>query len=187
MTDPFRFDDPFYPVPPAAVDADPAATIRELFYRVARLEQGLEESHVQAGADLGEVLLDLVSLSDDIRRIVERWGIATNAQEAALVRSVVALGRKLNAILDHHEVRPVNTIGQPLDPKTSDVVEVEARDNIAPHMVLREVQAGYVWRHGLLRRAKVVVSAPADAAASAAATVRASEREDGEQAAEATA
>ena len=60
----------------------------------------------------------------------------------------------------------MNTIGQPLDPKTSDVVEVEARDNIAPNMVLREVQAGYVWRHGLLRRAKVVVSAPADVAAS---------------------
>jgi molecular chaperone GrpE (heat shock protein) len=179
MTDPFSFDDPFVPVPPAAVDADPAATIRELFYRVARLEQGLEESHVQAGADLGEVLLDLVSLSDDIRRIVERWGIATNAQEAALVRSVVALGRKLNAILDHHEVRPVNTIGQPLDPKTSDVVEVDARDNIAPNMVLREVQMGYAWRHGLLRRAKVAVSGPVDSTSD--------ETEDGEQATEATA
>jgi molecular chaperone GrpE (heat shock protein) len=179
MTDPFSFDDPFVPVPPAAVDADPAATIRELFYRVARLEQGLEESHVQAGADLGEVLLDLVSLSDDIRRIVERWGIATNAQEAALVRSVVALGRKLNAILDHHEVRPVNTIGQALDPKTSDVVEVDARDNIAPNMVLREVQMGYAWRHGLLRRAKVAVSGPVDSTSD--------ETEDGEQATEATA
>jgi len=31
-------------------------------------------------------------------------------------------------------------------------------------MVLREVQMGYAWRHGLLRRAKVVVSGPAGAA-----------------------
>ena len=138
----------------------------------------MEESHVQASTDLAEVLLDLVSLSDDIRRIVERWGIATNAQEAALVRSVVALGRKLNAILDHHQVRPVTTIGQPLDPKTSDVVEVEPRDNIAANMVLRELQMGYAWRHGLLRRAKVVVSGSAEATAD--------EDEGGDEAAEAT-
>jgi len=159
MTEAFRFDDPFYPVPAAAVDADPAAAIRELSYRVARLEHSLEEERGQAIIDLGEVLLQVASLSDDITHIIERWGVATTAQEAALVRSVVAMGKKLVAILDHHQVKAIETIGQPVDPEISDVAGNEPSTTVPVDVVLREVQIGYTWRHGLLRRPKVVVSA----------------------------
>lgn len=159
MREPFRFDDPFYPVPPSAVDADPSAAIRELSYRVAKLEHSLEEERAQAIIDLGEVLLQVASLSDDITHIIERWGVATSAQEAALVRSIVAMGKKLVAILDHHQVKPIEAIGKPVDPGTSDVVGSEPSATVPEGIALREEQIGYTWRHGLLRRVKVVVSA----------------------------
>jgi hypothetical protein len=163
MSDRFSFDDAFYPVPPAAVDADPAATIRDLLFRVARLEQSLEEHRLQALADMREILLELISLRDDITTIVERWGVTSNAREAAMVRSIVALGKKMIDILKHHQVEAINTIGEPFDPETSEMVRTEVREEAAPQVVLREVRAGYRWPHGILRRAQVVVNAPPEA------------------------
>ena len=159
MSEKFSFDDEFHPIPPTAVDADPAATMRDLFYRVARLEQSLEEERVQALADVRGILMELLSLSDDVTDIVEHWGVATKAQEAAVIRGVVGLGRKLLFVLKRYQVEAIDTIGQPFDPETSDLVETEARRNVDPNTVLREVQIGYVWPQGLLRRAKVVVCA----------------------------
>lgn len=158
MSDEFQFEEDFYPVPPTAADADPAATMRELFYRVSRLEQSLEEQRVQARDDTKEILLDVLSLYDAVGVIVERWGVTTNAQEASLVGSVVGFGKKLLAVLERHRVKPIDTLGEPLDPATSDVVGTEVHPDMPENVVLREEQIGYTWPEGILRRAKVVVS-----------------------------
>lgn len=159
MNDRLRMDDEYVPLPPSAVDADPVATMRELFFRISRLEHAREEQRVQAATDMGEVLVEVASLTDDIHRIVERWGVSRNAQEAAMVRAVVALGRKVGQILEYHKVRPLEVIGKVADPDTCEIVDSEPRGSVAPGTVLREVRAGYAWPHGLLRRARVVVSA----------------------------
>ncbi|MEA3407419.1 MAG: nucleotide exchange factor GrpE [Chloroflexota bacterium] len=158
MGEEFQFEEEFYPVPPAAADADPAATMRELFYRVSRLEQSLEEERIQARDDAKEILLDVLSLYDAVGEIVERWGVTTKAQEASLVGSVVGFGKKLLAVLERHRVKPIETLGKPLDPTTSDVVDTEVRQGMPADTVLREEQIGYTWPNGLLRRAKVVIS-----------------------------
>jgi molecular chaperone GrpE (heat shock protein) len=132
--------------------------MRNLLYRLSKMEQTLEDERSQAQADMREFLLQVVSLSDDVTRIVERWGVTTNAREAAIIQSVVDLGRKLLAILGHYGVESIDTLGKPLDPQTSDVVGAEAREKVGPQVVLREARIGYVWRHGLLRKAQVVVS-----------------------------
>jgi hypothetical protein len=162
MSDPFEFDDEFYPVPASAIDADPAEAMRKLLYRVSRLEQELEETRVQALADTKAFLMDLLSLSDDIAAIVDRWGVTTKANEAVIIRSVIALGRKLRQVLDHHGAASIHVVGKPLDPETSDVVGTEERDHGAPGIVLREQRVGYIWPYGVLRRAEVVVSARAE-------------------------
>lgn len=162
MSDRLRIDEEFVPLPPGAVDADPAATMRELFFRISRLEHAMEEQRVQAATDLGEVLVEVASLTDDIHRIVERWGISRNAQEAAMVRAVVALGRKVNDILAYHKVRPLEVVGKVADPDMCEVVGSEPRDSLEPGTVLREECTGYAWPNGLLRRARVVVSSRAE-------------------------
>lgn len=163
MNDEIRFDDEFFPVPPSAIEADPALTIRELLFRVSRLEQSVQDRRVEALGDVGELLLDLISLSDDITHIVERWGVTTNAEDASIIRSVVALGKKVVAALKHHRVEAISTLGEPVDPATSDIVATEPRRNVPNGVVLREQVVGYAWPHGLLRRAQVVVSGPDEA------------------------
>ena len=155
-----RFDEEYQPVPPAVVDADPVATMRDLFYRVSRLEQSLEEQSVQAEADLREILLALVVFSDELTALVERWGVTTKAQDAALIRGVVALGRSLRSLLERYHVSAIDTLGKPVDPDTSDVEATEVRANLTAETVLRESQTGYRWSRGVLRRAKVVVGLP---------------------------
>ena len=68
MSDVFSFDDPFYPVPPEAADADPEALVQELIQRVVTSERALDQERVQAIADKRDLLLDLVSLADDVGR-----------------------------------------------------------------------------------------------------------------------
>ncbi|MFP3895420.1 MAG: nucleotide exchange factor GrpE [Anaerolineales bacterium] len=158
MSDEFQFEEEFYPVPPTAAEANPAATMRELFYRISRLEQSLEEQRVQARNDTREILLDVLSLYDAVGKIVEKWGVTTKAQEASLIGSVVGFGKKLLAVLERHRVKPIETLGKALDPATSDVVGTEVRPDMPENVVLREEQIGYTWPEGLLRRAKVVIS-----------------------------
>ncbi|NLG26698.1 MAG: nucleotide exchange factor GrpE [Chloroflexi bacterium] len=158
MSDRFRFDEEIIPVPPSALDADPATAMTNLLYRVSKLEQSLTEEQQQAIADTRDLLMQITSLSDDVARVVERWGVTSNAKEAAIMQSVVAFGRKILAILDYYGVKPIDTLNKPLDPRTSEVVGTEVRDRLKPDTVLREAQLGYTWRHGLLRKARVVVS-----------------------------
>jgi molecular chaperone GrpE (heat shock protein) len=164
MTDQFAFDDEFYAVPAAAVDADPAATLRDLFYRVGRLEQTLEEERIQHRADWRQTLLEILSMYDAIMLMLDRWGVTKSAQEATMIRSLHAIGKQMLAFLKQHQVEPIATVGKPLDAETSDVAGKEVRDSVAPNTVLREEQIGYVWPYGLLRRAKVVVSTKSAAA-----------------------
>lgn len=164
MADKFPFDEEFLPVPPEATEADPAATMRDLYYRVGRLERQLEECRAQATSDAQELLMALLSTYDGVTRIVERWGVVENAQQAAIIREVLGLGKTLLAALKVHQVEPIETMNKPLDPSTSDVVGERERSGVPPDMVLSEEQIGYRWRHGLLRRAKVVVNRAADEA-----------------------
>jgi molecular chaperone GrpE (heat shock protein) len=150
MSEQIQFDDPFYPIPPAAMDADPAAVMRDLFFRVGRLEQSLAEEREQAVAEARTLLLGLLSLSDEITATIERYGIATSAQEAAVIRNVVAFGRRLLTLLRQERVLPIEPLGKPRDPETSDVAGQEAQAGAADGVVLREVQIGYSWPHGIL-------------------------------------
>ena len=158
MSAEFAFDDEFFPVPPAATDADPAAALRDLHYRAAKLEQTLAEQQQRAAADLKEMLLDLLSFSDQIDGIVQRWGVTTSGQEAIIVGSVIALGKGLQELLGRYQVKAIECLGKPVRPETVEVVSAEERPDLLPMTVLREIRKGYQWPHGLLRRARVVVS-----------------------------
>jgi molecular chaperone GrpE (heat shock protein) len=165
MADKFPFDEAFLPVPPEATEADPAAALRDLYYRVGHLERQLEQHSAQAIADAQELVMALVSAYDGVTRIVERWGVSENAQQAAVIREVVGLGKSILAALKEQQVEPIETMNKPLDPATSDMVGQRERGGLPSDTVIREERIGYRWRHGLLRRAQVVVSRVPDEAA----------------------
>lgn len=158
MGDAFQFDEEFYPVPPAAVDADPIEEMRQLCYRTSSLEQGLEDQCQQDQADLAQVLLEVIGIRDALTKMVEDFGVQTRAREAAMVRNLVTFGQQLDKVLGRFGVGAIDTIGRIYDPRTSDVVLRTSSDEVPPGTVLREIEAGYSWPHGLLKRAQVVVA-----------------------------
>jgi len=158
VSDSLDFTEEYMDVPAAAVDADPVQAMRELMFRVSKLEQDLANQEATAAGEMADIMRDLVTLSDELNGIVQRWGIATNAQEAALVRAVVGLGRKLQQILTKQDVKQIAVVGQPLNPQTSDIAASEASTAVQPNTVLREVEPGYTWKNGLLRKARVIIS-----------------------------
>jgi molecular chaperone GrpE len=64
----------------------------------------------------------------------------------------------LVATLEKYGVKAIESIGQPFDPNIHEAIAMEETDEIAPNMVLREFQKGYVYKDRLLRPAKVIVS-----------------------------
>ncbi len=168
MSRSLRFDDPYVPVPPAAIDADPATTIAELFFRVARLEQSLQAERLEAQAEQGETLLAQVEISDALVRLVESIGVPTSAQQAMLVRGVAALGQRFMDGLRRWGVTPIEALGRPPDRETSDVAGYEPGPDVPDGTVLREELSGYLWRGTVLRRARVIVSGRAPVGAPSA-------------------
>jgi molecular chaperone GrpE (heat shock protein) len=165
------FDQEPQPVPKDAVRADPAATIRSLYQRIARLEQELEQERVQRDQErrealsaFQELLNSLLTLRDHLSETVERLGVTTNAREAAIMRRTAELDSLLRGALSRYQVEPIRTVGKPLDETTSVAVGASAASDAPPGTVVAEEQIGYRWPHGVVRRARVVVSEPAEQA-----------------------
>lgn len=165
------FDQDPQPVPPGAVHADPAETIRNLYRRIARLEGELEQEQVdraqerrEALAAFQDLLRTLLTMRDHLAETVERLGVTTNAREAAIMRRAAELDSLLQETLRRYRVEPVQTLGKPFDQATSVAVGADSASTLPPGSVVAEEQKGYRWPHGLIRPARVIVSeAPEDA------------------------
>ena len=158
MAEKFPFDEEFLPVPAEALEADTSATMRDLYFRIGTMERRLEEQQAHSVADWKETLLGLVTAYDSVTGLMERWGVSPDAQQATGVSELLAIGKQILTILQNHQVEAISTIGEPLDADSSDQAGSEERANLPSGTVLREVQIGYRWPSGLLRRAKVIAS-----------------------------
>lgn len=158
MADKFPFDEAYLAMPAEALEADPASTMRDLYLRIGNMERRLDEQEARSVADWRETLLSLVSSYDIVTRMMERFGHSPDPHETTGLSDLIAIGKQLLAVLQNHQVQAIETIGEPLDIETSDQAGSEERASLPPGIVVREAQIGYRWPHGLLRRAKVIVS-----------------------------
>ena len=66
--------------------------------------------------------------------------------------------QRLDELLATHRVRPIDALGQPLDPQRMRAVGVEAAPDAPVGVVLREARRGYYHGGELLRSAEVIVN-----------------------------
>lgn len=165
MLDILSFEQEPAVVPLEVVEADPIAAMRALYQRVARLERTLAEQEAdvaqaqqKAIETQREVLLAVIAMHDHLAETVEHFGVTTNAREAGLVRRLFEFARLLRDILASYEVVPLQVVGQPFDEAVAEQVGTEYQSAVSEGVVLREVQVGYRWPHGVLRRAQVIVN-----------------------------
>lgn len=138
-----------------------------------RLNRELERAREQAAAGKRQaergLLLGLLDLRDRLAAGVDAGAahrpgfLARLAPAESRFADSLAQGqsltlRRVDELLDGHQVRPLQAIGQNLDPHRMRAVGVEAVPGQPDGQVLREVLRGY-YQHGeLLRAAEVIVN-----------------------------
>lgn len=99
---------------------------------------------------------------DNLRRAVEA---ANGADESNMAATVEQLNVGVNMVLGQiestfaqHEITPIESVGQPLDPNVHEVLQQVPLPEAEPGSVIQEVEKGYRIHDRVLRPAKVIVA-----------------------------
>jgi molecular chaperone GrpE len=115
------------------------------------------------------VLRDFLEIADNLERATASWGGEKDGKgsDAKSVRDGVELVlRQFRTKLERYQVKVIEVLGQPFDPRFHEAISQAPSAEAAPGSVLHELQKGYLIGEKLLRPAMVVVAAamPAQAA-----------------------
>ena len=116
--------------------------------------QNLEKQTIdKINVRVDKIILDFLTVYEDFIR-------AKNAYEGegGNVDSLNSIIKNMEAILDHYEVKPIETEGKKLDPKLHEVVqEIEDSDH-KEGTIVKEITKGYIIRGEVMKYSKVCVS-----------------------------
>ncbi len=76
-----------------------------------------------------------------------------------LLKGFEMIYRDIFNVLKDSGLTPIESVNQPFDPNKHQAVMQEAKDGVAPNIVIEEFQKGYMYKERLLRPSMVKVSA----------------------------
>lgn len=110
----------------------------------------------------GEAIFrEILPTVDNLERALEQ-GVVEGADAEknlnALMEGVQLTLKSLIATLEKFEVKAVNSVGEPFDPKHQEALTMDSHDSVPENHVITDFEKGYYYKDRLLRAAKVVVS-----------------------------
>ncbi|MET9177221.1 nucleotide exchange factor GrpE [Kitasatospora aureofaciens] len=144
-------------VPPGVESVDLEAKFTQLLFRASLLGNKLTEQKQQARAAQRELLGVLVEVDDALAALGLDRELVAHGRGAGLE----ATRRRLLGRLAKAGVKPMRLEGLAADPALTEIVGTEVRPGVAPETVVQTVVTGFFWEQEVLRRAQVVVAAPA--------------------------
>ena len=102
-----------------------------------------------------DLLAELAPVVDDLARAVEA---ARNSGAQALTEGLEAVLRNHLARLARQDLEPIQSLGQPFDPRIHQAVSTSADSDAAKGTIIAETAMGFVRRGRLVRPAQVVVA-----------------------------
>ena len=101
-----------------------------------------------------EMVLPLLEIVDDIERSLAQ------AEERGdpLVEGVQLIHRKIIALLESQDIRPMKAKGEMFSPDLHEAVAVKKERHLEPGTIIDELRKGYLWHGQLLRPAQVRVA-----------------------------
>lgn len=123
------------------------------------------------------VLRDLLEVTDNLERAKASWSGAKESDANAIREGVELVLRQFHSKLERYQVKPVEAVGQPFDPRFHEAISQAPTADVKPGSVLHELQKGYMIGDKLLRPAMVVVAAAPPAPAPAPETAAAPDPE----------
>ncbi len=123
-----------------------------------RIERERQASLKYAGEIIFREMLPVV---DNLERAIEQGvteGAPAEKNLAALLEGVELTLKRVVATLEKFEVKKIESIGKPFDPKHQEALTMAESNTIPANHVVTEFEKGYSYKDRLLRAAKVVVS-----------------------------
>ena len=116
--------------------------------------QNLEKQTIdRINARGDKIILDFLTVYEDFVRAKNVY-----EKEGGNVDSLNSIIKNMESILDHYEVKPIETEGKKLDPKLHEVVQ-EIEDNSNEEgTIVKEIAKGYIIRGKVFKYSKVCVS-----------------------------
>lgn len=118
-----------------------------------RFEKQRAETYVNANADLVAKLLPLI---DDFERAMAT--APTGAEHEPWIAGVNLVYRKMLAVLEEMDVRPIPSIGEPFDPNMHEALGQEPSSGFDSGLVAREMRRGYRIGDRVIRPSLVMVA-----------------------------
>ncbi|MEA3415074.1 MAG: nucleotide exchange factor GrpE [Thermodesulfobacteriota bacterium] len=140
---------------------------RETYDRFLRISAEFENYKKRSDREMDEfrkfanesLIKELLSVVDNFERAINSSSDARQAN-SGLVEGVNMTLKEMLKIFKKFNVRPVESLKKHFDPSFHQAVMTEETDNYAEHIVINELQKGYMMHDRLLRPAMVVVSTP---------------------------
>lgn len=110
----------------------------------------------------GEIIFrEMLPVVDNLERAIDQGvteGAPAEKNLAALLEGVQLTLKSVIGTLEKFEVKTIESVGKPFDPKHQEALTMAESDTIPANHVLTEFEKGYYYKDRLLRAAKVVVS-----------------------------
>jgi len=110
------------------------------------------------------VLRDFLEVVDNLERATASFADGKESDAKSVRDGVELVLRQFRSKLDRYQVKVVETLGQPFDPRLHEAISQAPSADAKPGSVLHELQKGYTIGERLLRPAMVVVATAAPAA-----------------------
>ncbi len=92
--------------------------------------------------------------------LLQEFTSTTEQAISAWLTGLTLVSERLTALLAAEEIKPIEALHQPFDPRLHVAVESAARSDVAPDTVVRVLRQGYRRHDRVIRYAEVVVARP---------------------------
>ncbi|MEM0952320.1 MAG: nucleotide exchange factor GrpE [Cyanobacteria bacterium P01_H01_bin.74] len=113
-----------------------------------------QSAAVQRGSENN--ILALLPVLDNIERATKT--LTPTSDPSALFNGFSVIQKQLFQFLETVDVKKINTVGQPFDPKLHDAVSTMPNPDYADGIIAHEAQTGYSLQNKVIRPAQVIVS-----------------------------
>jgi len=141
----------------AAANARADDNHAKLLYALADFENYKKRSERQLSERLNAgkraTLAKFLPVLDNLER-----ALAFEQDSSGLRGGLAATQRGFEALLSSEDVKPLNVLGTPFDPRVAEAIGTREADGTDDNIVVEEVQRGYTIGDELLRPARVIVS-----------------------------
>jgi molecular chaperone GrpE len=132
-----------------------------LFERMARLQAEFDNARKREQRERADYRAFAVADAvEQFLPVLDNFRLALNSNGTAeqLRAGVELIAKQMDEVLRSLNVTPVETVGQPFDPRVHEALESVERTDLPDHQVIDEIRRGYRIKERLLRPALVRIS-----------------------------